>query len=54
MKPGTKVENQISNRCGTVLTAPYLPDNGGFDLVVDVCWTNGNRSTVAVRNLRAI
>lgn len=54
MKPGTRVENQISNRCGTVLTAPYLPDSGGYDLVVDVRWTNGNHSTVSVRNLRSI
>ena len=51
MKPGTKVENSISNRCGTVLTDPYLPANGGCDLVVDIRWDNGNRSTVVVRNL---
>lgn len=51
MKPGTRVESPASNREGVVLTAPYLPDNGGYDLVVDVRWQTGNKSTVVVRNL---
>jgi hypothetical protein len=53
MKVGQRVYNTLINRSGTIVAGPYLPDNGGFGLVVDVRWDKpyGNRTTIATRDL---
>lgn len=53
MNPGQRVGNTITNRNGTVMTAPYIADNAAY-LVVDVRWDNGNRSTVQASKLHPL
>lgn len=49
---GQRVMNPMTNREGTVISQPYIPDNAGMYLVVDVRWDNGNRSTINASKLR--
>lgn len=53
MTAGAKVRDVNTGQQGVLVTDPELAENGGFRLVADVRWDNGQRATVYTDHLRA-